>query len=344
MAEQSAAARSAYGGQAVIEGVMIRGKSHIATACRLKDGSIRLRHDEADGLTRRYRWLQVAFIRGTPALFDSLAMGYRTLMWSADQAMEGEEQGQQLTPAQQFFSIAFSMIFAIGIFVLLPTAVIGLLGHWVPAFHRAGNTSMIWWQQLIPTWNAILPNLVEGVLRLLLLMAYIGVIARNPEVRRIFAYHGAEHKVVNGYEAGADLSVDAVRAYSRIHPRCGTSFLFLTFVVGVIIHAFIGWPQFIWLRLASRLVLLPLVAGTAYELIRLSGRFRDSRLMRALIFPGLLLQYLTTAEPEDAQIDVALASMRTVLEDEGVLPKSAEDPLTPILPIDTSESTEDALL
>ncbi len=305
--------RTAYGGQAVIEGVMIRGKEHAATAVRLRDGSITVRREAVAGWSTSRSWLRLAFIRGLPALADSLRLGYRTLMWSADQVMEGEEQ-QKMTPLQYFLTILVTLGFAIGVFVLLPTYAL----KWVfPAAETHANLTHNILAQLIPTPAGLARNIAEGMLRLLMLVGYILAIGHSKEIRRVFAYHGAEHKVVNAYEAGAELNVAGCRTASRIHPRCGTSFLFLVFVVGIIVHALIGWPA-AWLRLVSRLVLLPIVVGASYELIRLAGRKRDSLVLRVLVWPGMLLQRLTTAEPSDDQIEVAIASLRTVLADEGV--------------------------
>ncbi|MHB9133803.1 MAG: DUF1385 domain-containing protein [Armatimonadota bacterium] len=318
--------RSAYGGQAVIEGVMIRGKERVATACRLKDGSITVRHDIADGLTQRYPLLRLAFVRGLPALIDSLGLGYKTLLWSADLAMEGEgEEVKKPTPLAYFFTILTSMVIAIGIFVLLPTALADFV--FPKEQHQAvGNI----WTQFIPTIPTFKTNIVEGLLRLAFLVVYIMAIGRNAELRRVFAYHGAEHKVVNAYEEGAELTVEGARPYSRIHPRCGTSFLFLFFVIGILIHALIGWPEATWLRMLTRIVLIIPIAGISYEMIRLAGRWRNSRLLRAMVSPGLLLQRLTTAEPTDDQIEVALGSMRAVLTAEGVLqPEPKSEAVTP---------------
>ena len=316
--------RTAYGGQAVIEGVMIRGKERVATAVRLNDGSIAVRREMADGWTKGKSWLRLAFVRGTPALIDSLRLGYRTLMWSADQTMEGE--GQKKPNALQYtFSIVLALAIGIGVFMLAPTWVIGLIPG---TLHAAAGANI--WSQLIPTWPALLHNISEGVLRVLMLVGYIFIIGRMKDIQRVFQYHGAEHKVVNGWEAGAELTVEDVRKYSRIHPRCGTSFLFLFFVVGILVHALIGWPNW-WLRGASRLMLLPVVAGLAYELIRLAGRKRDSLILRILVWPGMLLQRMTTSEPSDDQIEVAIASMRAVLEDEGVL-QHAPAPAAPLSP------------
>lgn len=317
--------RSAYGGQAVIEGVMIRGKTRVATACRRKDGSIVVRHDEADALAQRYPWLRLAFLRGTPALIDSMRLGFRTLMWSADLAMEGEVQ-QKPSTWQMVWTILFSLALGIGVFVLLPTFLIGL----IPGVKHAVLQSHNLFAGLVPNVKDILPNLLEGLVRVLFLVGYVLIIGRNPELRRVFEYHGAEHKVVNSFEDTPELSLKRAKQYSRIHPRCGTSFLFLTFIVGIIVHALIGWPHNTIVRSVSRLILLPIIAGVAYELIRLSGRYRNSRLLRVLIWPGLLLQRLTTAEPTDEQINVALRSMRAVLEDEGetVCPPDPDEPST----------------
>ncbi|HEX2950934.1 MAG TPA: DUF1385 domain-containing protein, partial [Armatimonadota bacterium] len=179
--------RSAYGGQAVIEGVMIRGKNRIVTACRRKDGSISVRRDEADGLTKRYPWLRLAFLRGTPALIDSMRMGYRTLMWSADLAMEGEEPKQKPSPVQYFFTILFSFAFGIGLFVLFPTYILKFLFPHAEAMAR--NHGLL--AQLIPSGPALLKNILEGVIRVLMLVIYIKVIGYSAEIRRVFAYHGA---------------------------------------------------------------------------------------------------------------------------------------------------------
>ncbi len=316
MAEEQ---RASYGGQAVIEGVMIRGKDRVANACRNPHGDIVVHHEAITTATTRYPFLKWPFLRGTPALIDSFSLGYRTLMWSADIAMEGEEQ-EKPTPWQYFLTIAVALAFGIGVFVLLPTVMTGLIPG---AKHMAATGNV--WSQLLPTPERILPNIAEGIIRLLFLVAYIMIIGNNKEIRRVFSYHGAEHKVVNSYEMGAPLTVEGAKPFSRIHPRCGTSFLFLFFVVGILMHALIGWPVNIGIRMLSRIIMIPLIAGVSYELLRLAGRYRDSLLLKIMVWPGMALQQLTTAEPTDDQIEVALKSMKTVLEDEGVLaPEVAE--------------------
>jgi len=319
--------RTAYGGQAVIEGVMIRGKEKVATAVRLQDGTISVRRDEADSLIKRYPWLRFAFVRGTPALIDSMRLGYRTLMWSADQVMDAAPQSKP-SSWQYFLTIFVSLLIGIGVFVLLPTYAL----KWVfpAAEHAAQSRTLL--EQLMPSWSALVPNIAEGVLRVILLIGYVVGISFNPEIRRVFAYHGAEHKVVNAYEdLGNDLTVASARTYSRIHPRCGTSFLFLVFVVGILLHSLFGWQE-AWVRVIVRLLMLPLIAGTAYELIRLAGRWKKSLFLKLLVWPGLLLQRLTTAEPTDDQIEVALHSLQTVLQDEGVLKVDIAEPASPSAP------------
>ncbi|MEI7834324.1 MAG: DUF1385 domain-containing protein [bacterium] len=319
MAEEQ---RASYGGQAVIEGVMIRGKDRVATACRNHAGEIIVHHEAITTATTKYPFLKWPFLRGTPALIDSFSLGYRTLMWSADIAMEGEEEQAKPTPLQYFLTIATALAFGIGVFVLLPT----LMTKFIPGAHHFEATGTIW-QQLLPTPGRILPNIAEGIIRLLFLVAYILIIGNNKEIKRVFSYHGAEHKVVNSYEMGAPLTVEGARPYSRIHPRCGTSFLFLFFVVGIL-HALIGWPGNVGIRMLSRIIMIPLIAGVSYELLRLAGRYRDSLLLKIMVWPGMALQQLTTAEPTDDQIEVALKSMKTVLEDEGVLAPEVVEAMT----------------
>lgn len=299
---------------------MIRGKERVATAVRRPDGTISVLRERAEMSAQRHPWLGWPFLRGTPALIDSMRLGYRTLMWSADQAGEAEAQPVKPTPLQYFLTVTVAFAFSIGFFVLLPTFAVNHVFPWAKHIGNAHDSILT---QLIPSKAAIIPNLIEGLIRVLLLVGYILFIKFNVEIKRIFAYHGAEHKVVNAWEAGVEeLSVENTRPFSRIHPRCGTSFLFLVFVVGILVHALIGWPRG-WVLLASRLVLLPLVVGVSYELIRLSGRYRESRLLRILVWPGMLLQRLTTAEPGEDQIAVAIASLRAVLVDEGTLPPEA---------------------
>lgn len=304
-----------YGGQAVIEGVMIRGKRKVATAVKHSNGEIEIKRENVTSCADHNSFLKLAFVRGMPALIDSMKLGYSTLMWSSDIAMEGEKQ-EKPTSWQYALTIAVAMLIGIGGFAMGPTALVGL----IPGMHRPESVNLPWLQQLIPSVSAIVPNLIEGLIRLIMLVGYILVISMSKDIKRVFQYHGAEHKVVNAWEAGiTDITVENARQYSRIHPRCGTSFLFLFLFVGILVHAMIGFPHDIVLRLLSRLVLIPIIAGIAYELIRLSGKFRNATLMKMLIWPGLLMQRITTAEPDDKQIEVAMAAMTSVVADETAL-------------------------
>jgi uncharacterized protein YqhQ len=310
-----------YGGQAVIEGVMIRGRRKVATAVRHANGEIELKREDVTSCADKNWFLKLPFVRGTPALIDSMKLGYRTLMWSSDIAMEGEQQ-EKPTQWQYALTIVIALLIGIGGFKLAPTALVGL----IPGMQHTGNANLPWIQQLVPTVATIIPNLIEGLIRLVMLIGYILVISLSKDIKRVFQYHGAEHKVVNAWEAGiTDITTDNVRHFSRIHPRCGTSFLFLFIFVSLIVYSLIGFPDDVKLRLISRFVMIPVIAGIAYELIRLSGKFRNALLMQLLIWPGLLMQRITTAEPDDKQIEVAMAAMTAVIADETALDTPKEE-------------------
>ncbi len=279
-----------YGGQAVIEGVMIRGPHHVATACRVAPDRISVAVEPVRSLLTRCPRLNLVLVRGTPALIDALTIGFRSLIHSANVAVEAEGHNP-VSPWYFNLSIIAALIFGVGFFVLLPSA----------AIHRV-------------TTNSFALNALEGLVRLMLFVIYVAAIGRMREVRRLFRYHGAEHKVVNAYEAGRPLS--AAPDFSVIHRRCGTGFIFNVIVVGILVHAVMGWPS-LAIRLASRLAVLPVVAGIAYELTRLAGRRGDWLLVRALIAPGMWLERLTTAEPSPDQIEVARKAMEAALEAEG---------------------------
>ncbi|WP_277998758.1 DUF1385 domain-containing protein [Moorella sulfitireducens] len=279
-----------YGGQAVIEGVMMRGPRKTAVAIRKAGGEILVQAEANSSITARYPVLKLPLFRGVVALFESLILGIRYLTFSANQAMEGEEE--ELTTRDLVLTIAIALAAAIGIFVLLPAGA-ALLLH---------NHLSILWQ-----------NVVEGLLRMLLFLGYVVAIGRVQDIRRVFQYHGAEHKVINALEAGEDLKVETVRPYSTLHPRCGTSFLLLVLVLTIVFFSFVGRGGVFW-RLASRLVLLPVVAGLAYELLKFTGRHLNAPLVRAIAAPGLWLQKLTTREPDDGMLEVALAALEAVRE------------------------------
>jgi uncharacterized protein YqhQ len=286
---------TAYGGQAVIEGVMIRGRTRMATACRLPNGEIVVREEPVNSLMTRRPWLNRPFLRGTPALVDALMIGYRSLMWSADLALEAEDQ-KPSNPLWMWLTVFVSVAIGVGVFIIGPTWAVG----WIHA-------------------NAFWSNVFEGLLRLAMFIVYVLAISLMRDIRRLFRYHGAEHKVVNAFEAGhgsdGRISLEDAQKFGTIHPRCGGSFLLLFFVIAIVVHMFLGWPS--WpIRIASRVLLIPVIAGIAYELIRLAGRNRESLLLRILVTPGLWLQRLTTGEPTDDQIEVAAKAMEAVVQAE----------------------------
>ncbi len=281
--------RILIGGQAVIEGVMMRSPRWTSTAVRGPDGRIASFTEARVSLLVRHRWLRVPLARGAVALYEGLTTGIRALLLSANAALGAKEQP---TGRQVRFSIAVGLAVAIGLFFILPAALIRLLDPYFASVYTL--------------------NLAEGALRITILTAYLGGIGQVPDIRRVFAYHGAEHKAVNAYDAGAPLDVAAARTFSRFHPRCGTSFILIVMIVAIAVFSVLGRPQ-VLLRLASRVALIPLVAGVSYEIIRAGAR---TRWLRPVVLPGLWLQRLSTREPDDLQLEVAVQALRAVVEHE----------------------------
>ena len=272
----------------------MRGPGRMATALRRADGTISVQVQSFAGWAEGRAWLKWPVIRGVVALGEALVLGVSSLLYSAQMAAEGE--GEHVGGWQLGLTLAASVALAVGLFVLLPTGAVGPLV-------RAG-------------WQPWALNLVEGLLRVLILLGYVAAIARLRDIQRVLEYHGAEHKVIWAYETGGPLTPERARTCSRLHPRCGTAFLLIAVLASILCFAFLGWPAFIW-RFLSRLALLPLVAGIAYEGIKLSARSRGW-LGRALSRPGLWLQGFTTREPDDGQIEVAIKALEAVLEPEDV--------------------------
>lgn len=279
------------GGQAVIEGVMMRGPEYIATAVRTPSGEITVKKDAVHSITERYPILKKPFLRGTVALCESLVYGMKSLSYSAQAAGEEDEQ---ITNTEMALTMAFSIVLAIVFFLLIPTYAV----KFIPGIE----------------YSAVWMNIVEGVLRLAIFLLYIWGISLTKDIRRVFEYHGAEHKTIWTYESGQELTVENVRRHSRLHPRCGTNFLLIVMVVSIFVFAFLGWPSLLE-RVASRIVLMPVVAGISYEMIRLSSR-TESPLLQTLFKPGLWLQYLTTREPHDDQIEVAIRALEAAKPEE----------------------------
>lgn len=292
--------RFPYGGQAVLEGVMMRGLHQATVAVRSPSGAIMYRHEPLD-YQRRYHWENAPFLRGVLMLWDSLSLGVKALNFSAGIAT-GEEE-EQPSKAALTLTLVVSLAFAFGIFFALPL----LLASLLTAF---GASNLV-------------RDTAEGFIQLGIFVGYLALIGRMPDIQRVFGYHGAEHKAINAYEAGAPLTVESVRSFTLIHPRCGTSFLLVVVVLSIpIFAAFGGLP--LWARLASRVVLVPLIAAIAYELLRLSAANYHRRWVRALVAPSLALQRLTTREPDDTMVAVAIAALLPVLVADGA-PLSAYD-------------------
>jgi uncharacterized protein YqhQ len=289
-----------YGGQAVIEWVMMRGANHMAVAVRDPKGEIVTHSEPLDKFIYRGAIARTPVLRGLTMLWDSLVLGTRTLLFSANAALGDEEEGgASFAGPMAWGTLVVSLAVGIGLFFLLPVLLVRAVDHFLP--------------------SSILSNLVEGVVRLALFVVYIAGIGRMPDVRRVFAYHGAEHKTVNAYEAGASLEPAAVQKYSTAHVRCGTGFMLLVLVIFVIVASLLGRPA-LWLRLLSRLLLIPVVAGVAYEIMKFNADHPNFPVLGHLLAPSLWLQRLTTREPDDSMVEVAIAALRQVLAAEAVSP------------------------
>lgn len=280
------------GGQAVIEGVMMRGKTHVAVAVRKPDGEISVDVRPVNSISDRYPILKKPFLRGVVSLVESLVMGMKALAYSAQ--VSGDED-EKLDSKEMALTIAVSAGLAILLFIVIPT--------WSMRF-LTGITQ-----------DHMALNLAEGVLRMAIFLAYIAAISSMNDIQRVFQYHGAEHKTIYTYEAGLPLKVENVRPFSTLHPRCGTNFLMIVMLISMFIFTFLGWPSLLE-RIASRIILMPVIAGVSYELIRYAGAHTDNPLVRIAITPGLLLQKLTTRQPDDSQIEVAIASLKAVVPPE----------------------------
>ncbi|HQD39636.1 MAG TPA: DUF1385 domain-containing protein [Bacillota bacterium] len=284
-----------YGGQAVIEGVMMRGPEAMAIAVRTKDEEIVVEKRKWLAWSKRHKLLGLPLVRGVVALVESLVIGMSALNFSANLFAEGE--GEELS----FKELALTILIALGLTFLVFVA--------FPAFVATKLKGAI--------ASTVLLNIAEGLLKMGLFVSYIVLISRMEDIRRVFEYHGAEHKTIYAQEAGLPLTVENIRKFSTLHPRCGTSFLLLVFFVSIFIFSFFGRPPF-WQRVGIHLAILPLVAGISYELIKLAGRPRGGlgqRIVRFITAPGMWLQRLTTREPSDEQILVAVEALRGVLEE-----------------------------
>lgn len=321
-----------YGGQAVIEGVMMRGPKYYAVACRRANNEIVIEQESVETMLRKFQWLNKPFLRGTLALIDAMALGMKALMFSANLAMEDVEKaeaekpskekagrkakpakpkpegGQKINDIAVWGTMILALGLAIGVFFVLPQLLTGLLQKKIQSH--------------------LLLNIIDGLIRFAFFIAYIVGISYMKDIKRVFEYHGAEHRVINTFEAGLDLTPENITEFGTIHQRCGTSFLLIVMVIAIVVHMFLGWNPAWYLRVPLRLAFLPVIAGLAYETIRFAGKHRGSRVMNALLSPGLLLQKVTTQPPSEDQVEVAVAALQAVLAKENELPAVPDPELT----------------
>jgi len=308
---------TSIGGQAVIEGVMMRGPKEIATAVRTPDGEIVVDKKPISSILQKWKFLKLPIIRGVISFVESLVIGTKALMYSAEffDIEEEEDKKKKETMIEEeikkleakenkmknaaiYGSVVFALIFGIGLFMLLPGFLVDLVRQLIPVDFAGAD---------------VIATLVEGIVRIAIFLLYVALVSKMEDIRRVFEYHGAEHKTIFCYESGEELTVENARKFTRLHPRCGTSFLLIVMVVSIILFSFIRWENLL-VRLAMRLLLLPVVAGISYEIIKFAGRSK-SKAMRLVSLPGMWLQKLTTREPDDRQLEVAIASLKAVLTD-----------------------------
>jgi len=294
---------TSIGGSAVMEGVMMRGPKEIATAVRKPDGEIEIDKRAVSSLVTKYHVNKIPVIRGVFAFFDSMISSIRALMWSAEFVdLEDDSEskfdkwlndkfGDKIKDIVIYFSLIVSVFFSVGLFFILPHFVTSLLENIIKS-------------------NFII-TLIEGLVRIGIFLGYVLLVSRMEDIKRVFQYHGAEHKTIFCYEAGLELNVENARGMSRLHPRCGTSFLVYVMIISIILFSFVSWGN-MWIRLGLKLLLLPVVAGISYEIIRWAGKSK-SKIVCLISRPGMWLQNITTREPDDSQLEVAIESMKAVL-------------------------------
>ena len=295
------------GGQAIIEGIMMRGEERTSVVIRMPDDSL---HIKTQPLPKQSKWMKIPIIRGVVAFVESLVFGTKTLMYGADvlESYDGPEaetyEKDKMTIWLEkkfgekgawnialYSSVVIAILFTVGIFVVLPTWLVNLCGQWIS--------------------SEIALNLIEGVLRIIMFVLYVTAISKMPDIKRVFQYHGAEHKTIHCFENGLELTPKNCEPFYTLHPRCGTSFLMFVMIIALVLFSLLGWPNLFW-RITSRLLLIPVIAGLSYELLKWAGR-SDNALVKILSMPGLYLQKLTTKEPDEKQLEVAIAAMKAVM-------------------------------
>ena len=300
------------GGQAVLEGVMMRGPKKIATAVRKSNGEIIIDIGNISETVTKHNLNKIPVLRGVINFFASLVTGTKCLMFSADQVEleDGENAemskfekwlddklGDKVKDIAIYFSVVVALCFSVGLFMLLPTAIAGIFKLWID--------------------TPVVLNLIEGIIKMLIFLIYLWAVSHMSDIKRVFEYHGAEHKTIAAYEAGEELTAENAMKYSRLHPRCGTSFLLIVMVISILMFSLLTWDT-LWLRIVYRLLLLPVVAGVSYEIIKMAGRHPHG-IVGILTKPGLWLQKITTREPDISQLEVAIAAMKEVI------PENKED-------------------
>jgi hypothetical protein len=281
-----------YGGHAVIEGVMMRGRQNVAIAVRRPDGEIDVTGQPIASVYKG-RFREIPFVRGVVVLIETLVLGIQALLHSANIA-SAEESGEKISPLLLWGTMAVGIIFAVAVFFVAPLLIVNYLIYPYIA-------------------SVLLGNLIEGVIRIGMFILYLWLVGLMSDIRTVFAYHGAEHKVVNAYESGEPLELENVKKYSTAHARCGTNFLLVVLVIAIIVFSLLGRPT-LWLRIISRIILIPVIAAIGYEFIRFGAAHIKNTIMRGILAPGLLLQSMTTREPSDRQIETAISALKKVIE------------------------------
>jgi len=284
-----------YGGQAVIEGVMMRGERNFAVSVRRPDGKLETIKQPLSSLYKGHL-SEIPLLRGVVVLIETLVLGTQALLQSAQIAsaeVEGDGEGEEIPPLALAGVIAASLAFAVALFFVTPLVITRYFDIYI---HSDMGS-----------------NIIEGLVRIGLFVVYLKVIGLIPDIKRVFAYHGAEHKVVNAYEAGRPLEINAIKNYSTAHPRCGTSFIFVVLIIAILVFSLVGRPQ-LWITILSRIILLPVIAGIGYEITRFMAKHSKGALVRVLLTPGLALQSMTTREPDDSQLETAISALNEVIE------------------------------
>jgi uncharacterized protein YqhQ len=294
------------GGQAVIEGVMMRSLTGYSVAVRQPDGGVAVKQDKLVSFAKKYPFLKLPVLRGSVVLIQSLILGMRALNYSASVATADEKGEQEMSNWAVAGSMIFALVLGVGLFILAPLGLTNLIRHY-----------------LAPRMGNIAYNAIDGVIRAIFFFVYILSISFMSEIRRVFQYHGAEHKTVYTFEANEELTVENARKKSTLHPRCGTSFLMFVMAISILVFSLVPSTMPFAVKFLARVVLIPLIAGLAYEVIRFSARHLDSAACRTLIKPGLWLQRITTKEPDDTQLEVAIVALKTALAYDVVEPAQA---------------------